>query len=104
MNSSKKTSLKAVGSSAILAVAASQRSNDLRRSMAAETAGGSTPRRGMRPPAPSPPVEVSATELEKVKMALETSSAALKSSEETLKVRCAPRCLAEDKCVTPRVG
>ena len=48
---------------------------------------GATPRRGGRPAAPAPPVEVTATELAALKKTLEDNTVELQKSQVALKVR-----------------
>jgi hypothetical protein len=79
---------KTAGTSSVMAVASAQRANDMRRLERASGGAGATPRRGgARPPAPAPPVEVSATELESLRATLVENTAELQRSQTTLKVR-----------------
>ena len=100
-----------------MAVAAAQRMNDLRRLELSGVAAARTGRAGKpgsRPPAPAPPVEVTATELAELKMTLAENTAELKKSQATLKVRavgcqCGVKCVfsaetADTECLTRYAG
>ena len=100
---------------ASMAVAAAQRRNDLRRLELSGVAGGRAGKPGSsRPPAPAPPVEVTATELAELKMTLAENTAELKKSQATLKVRavgcqCGVKCVfsaetADTECLTRYAG
>ena len=73
----------------VLGVAAAQRMNDLRR-LEREARAGAGPRSGSRPAAPSPPVEVTATELAALKQTLEENTVELQKSQAALRVRRRP--------------
>ena len=85
MSSAAASRFQAAGAAAALSVATAQRQNDMRRMQASRESAGPVTPRAARPPAPAPPVEVSATELEELKLALQSSTDMLKKSEEQLR-------------------